>query len=124
VTEISLSKASQDASVVVVVAGDLDFVTITQFDAFMAQARADSDQVILDMSGVDFIDTSALAVVVRHWRELSDRNGTLRLAGARYDYTRALWITGLAEWLPMYDNVADALAAARDLSPGTGFGAF
>lgn len=108
-TELSLSKASHGRSVIVAVSGDLDYVTVTQFSDFIMQARADSDHVILDLSAVDFMDTSALAVVVRHWRELTDSNGKLLLAGARYDYTRALWLTGLAEWLPMYDSVADAL---------------
>jgi hypothetical protein len=35
------------------------------------------------------------------------------LAGARYRYTKALWITGLADRLPMYDSVDEALTAAR-----------
>ncbi len=41
------------------------------------------------------------------------------LAGARYRYTKALWITGLAERLPMYDTVGEAIAALA----GTGSGA-
>jgi hypothetical protein len=36
----------------------------------------------------------------------------LLLAGARYRYTKALWITGLADRLPMYADVGEALAAA------------
>jgi hypothetical protein len=35
----------------------------------------------------------------------------LALAGARYRHTKTLWITGLAERLPMYDTVDDAIAA-------------
>jgi anti-sigma B factor antagonist len=38
--------------------------------------------------------------------------GTLALAGARYRYTKALWITGLADRLPLYDTVDLALSAA------------
>jgi hypothetical protein len=45
--------------------------------------------------------------------------GTFRLAGARYRYVKALWITGLADRLPMYDTVDEALA---DDGPGTGSG--
>ena len=40
------------------------------------------------------------------------------VAGARYRYTKALWITGLADRLPMYDSVADALAPAGDNPAG------
>ena len=42
------------------------------------------------------------------------------LAGARYRYVKALWITGLADRLPMYDTVDEALAAARTVSPEPG----
>jgi hypothetical protein len=62
---------------------------------------------------VDFMDTTALAVIVGHWRRQVEAGGLFFLAGARYRYTKALWITGLADRLPMYDTVDDALAAAQ-----------
>jgi len=65
------------------------------------------------MSGVDFMDTTALAVIVGHWRRQVAADGLFLLAGARYRYVKALWITGLADRLPMYDTVDEALAAAR-----------
>jgi len=37
--------------------------------------------------------------------------GSLALAGARFQYTRTLWITGLADRIPMYDTVEQAIAA-------------
>ena len=39
--------------------------------------------------------------------------GLFFLAGARYRYTKALWITGLADRLPMYDTVDEALTPPR-----------
>ena len=68
---------------------------------------------ILDLSGVDFMDTTALAVIVSHWRRQVEADGMFLLAGARYRYTKALWITGLADRLPMYDNLDEALTATR-----------
>ncbi len=32
------------------------------------------------------------------------------LAGARYRYTKTLWITGLADRLPLYESVDEAIA--------------
>ena len=65
------------------------------------------------------MDTTALAVIVGHWRRQVASGGELLLAGARYRYTKALWITGLADRLPMYGDVGEALAAARP-EPGAG----
>ena len=84
-----------------------------QFDDYLSEASADRDRVVLDMSAVDFMDTTALAVIVGHWRRQEEAGGKFLLAGARYRYTKALWITGLADRLPMYDTVAEALAAAQ-----------
>ena len=107
------------ASVVVSVQGELDVTSSQRFDDCLSDAAALSDQVILDMSEVDFMDTTALAVIVAHWRRQVDEGGRFVLAGARYRYTKALWITGLADRLPMYDTPAEALAALA----GTGSGA-
>jgi anti-sigma B factor antagonist len=111
--ELRFSMEPHDAGVVVAVSGELDIVTSQQFDDYLSQASADRDLVVLDMSSVDFMDTSALAVIVSHWRRHVEAGGMFLLAGARYRYTKALWITGLADRLPMYGDVAEALAAAR-----------
>jgi len=108
------------ASVVASVRGELDVVSSQRFDDFLSEAAATSDRVILDLSGVDFMDTTALAVIVGHWRRLVETSGLFFLAGARYRYVKALWITGLADRLPMYDTVDEALAAARTVPPEPG----
>jgi anti-anti-sigma factor len=99
------------ASVVVSVQGELDVVSSQRFDDCLTEAAATSDRIILDLSRVDFMDTTALAVIVGHWRRQVAADGLFFLAGARYRYVKALWITGLADRLPMYDTVAEALAA-------------
>ncbi len=111
--ELRFSMEPHDAGVVVAVSGELDIVNSQQFDDYLSNASAGRDLVVLDMSAVDFMDTSALAVIVGHWRRQEEAGGKFLLAGARYRYTKALWITGLADRLPMYDDVAEALAAAQ-----------
>jgi anti-anti-sigma factor len=113
VAEPRFSMESHGASVVVSVQGELDITSSQRFDDCLSEAAAASDQVILDMSAVDFMDTTALAVIVTHWRRQTEEGGVFLLAGARYRYIKALWITGLADRLPMYDTVDEALAAAQ-----------
>ena len=117
--ELRLSIESGDGYAVVTVGGELDVVCSQRFDDCLTEASGGSDRVILDLSGVDFMDTTALAVIVGHWRRQVAAGGMLLLAGARYRYTKALWITGLADRLPMYADVGEALAAARP-EPGAG----
>ena len=117
--ELRFSIEPRGASVVVSVQGELDVTSSQRFDDCLSEAAALSDRVILDMSEVDFMDTTALAVIVAHWRRAADEGGRFLLAGARYRCTKALWITGLADRLPMYDTVEEALATLS----GTGSGA-
>jgi len=111
VAELSFSVEPRGASVVVSVRGELDITSSPRFDECLSEAGTRGDRVVLDMSGVDFMDTTALAVIVGHWRRLAAAGRMFSLAGARYRYTKALWITGLADRLPMYDTVDEALAA-------------
>jgi anti-sigma B factor antagonist len=113
VDQVRLSAQRQDGIVVIAVAGELDVVTSSQFADYLAQVGSEQDSVIIDLSDVDFLDTSALAVIIGHWKRLSVRGGTLALAGARYQFTRTLWITGLADRLPMFTTAAEAVHALR-----------
>jgi anti-sigma B factor antagonist len=104
-----LSAQSRGDSMVITIRGDLDIVTSPQLDTCLSQAESEHDRIILDLSAVDFLDTSALAVIVGHWKKVEAAGGMLALAGARYRYTKTLWITGLADKLTLYETVDQGL---------------
>jgi anti-sigma B factor antagonist len=112
VAEPRFSIEPHGASVVVAVHGELDVTSSQRLDDSLSEGGPGVGRVILDLSGVDFMDTTALAVIISHWRRHVESGGMFLIAGARYRYTKALWITGLADRLPMYDSVDEALAAA------------
>lgn len=111
--EFELSSEQRDDTAVVRLIGDLDIVTSRQLDDTLTASRRTLDRVVLDLSAVDFMDTSSLAVIVSHWKGLAASGGLLALAGARFQYTRTLWITGLADRIPMYDTVDHAIDGQR-----------
>jgi len=114
-----LSWQAQDGVCVVKPVGDLDIVTSRQLDDGLAQVRKTHKQIVLDLSAVDFMDTSSLAVIVGHWKSAEEAGGSLALAGARYQSTKSLWITGLADRIPLYKTLELAIKAARELAhPG------
>jgi anti-sigma B factor antagonist len=108
---IRISSERRDGFAVVAVSGELDIVTSRRFDERLAEVRREDARIIIDLSAVDFMDTGSLAVIVGHWKQVTAAGGTLALVGARYRYTKTLWITGLADRLPMYDSVDAAVAA-------------
>jgi anti-sigma B factor antagonist len=110
--EFRLSSETRDGVAVVKVHGYLDLTSCGELDELLADTRRQRSRIILDLAGVRFMDTSSLAVIVAHWRKLEGRGGRLLLAGAQQRYIRALWITGLASRMSLYDDVETALAAA------------
>ncbi len=111
VEDFTLSSKARDGAMVISISGDLDIATCGQLDDALTQARRNHDLIVIDMSAVEFMDTRSLAVIVSHWKAVSESGGSLSLAGARYQYTKTLWITGLATRIPMYDSIELAIAA-------------
>jgi len=110
----SLSAAVRGDTMIITIGGDLDIVTSPQLDECLTQAEAHHSRIILDFGEVTFLDTSALAVIVGHWKKAESSGGTLALANARYRYTKTLWITGLADKLNLYDSVDEGVAALAE----------
>lgn len=117
--EPRLSSESRDGVVIVKAGGYLDVMTRDELDGRLADARRQQNWVILDLTDVRFLDTSTVAVIVSHWKKLEARGGTLMLAGAQQRYIRALWITGLASKMSLYDDVETAIAAAGSARTAT-----
>jgi anti-sigma B factor antagonist len=107
----SLSAESRGDTMIIAISGDLDIVTSPELDECLTRAESDHSTIILDFGEVSFLDTSALAVIVGHWKRAEAKGGTLALANARYRYTKTLWITGLADKLTLYETVDAGLAA-------------
>jgi anti-sigma B factor antagonist len=120
VAELRLSSECRGDSLIVAIGGELDIVTSRQLDEHLTGARRKYRHIVLDLSAVEFMDTSSLAVIVGHWKRLEAAGGTLVMAGARYRYTKTLWITGLADRLTMYDSVDEAVAAEQSAESHAG----
>ncbi|MFI6598459.1 STAS domain-containing protein [Nonomuraea sp. NPDC050536] len=105
---LTLTSSATDGMTVVRVDGVLDATTREQFADFLASVGPD---LILDLSGVTFMDSRALGLIVHTWQtSLTDRK-RFALIGVDYARSKVMWITGLADRLPLYDTLDDALEA-------------
>ncbi|MGH9297850.1 MAG: STAS domain-containing protein, partial [Acidimicrobiales bacterium] len=64
----------------------------------------------LDMSGVPFIDSTCLGVLLGAMRHANGGRGGMRVASARPRVRRAIEIAALDEQLPLYATVEAAVA--------------
>lgn len=108
VAALSLTSSPVGEITVVKVDGVLDATTREQFADYLSLAGAD---LILDLAGVTFMDSRALGLIVHHWQTSLASRAKFALVGVEYSKSKVMWITGLAQRLPLYDTLDDALAA-------------
>ncbi|MFC5142074.1 STAS domain-containing protein [Actinomycetospora rhizophila] len=109
---VSASLVSPEVAVVRPV-GDVDTATASPLrTAIRAQVEAGARHVVLDLSGVEFMGSAGLALLIAEREAAISREGELRLAGVPRTAGRALSLTGLTE---LFDTYPDADAAAADL---------
>ncbi|GAA3426243.1 STAS domain-containing protein [Streptosporangium sandarakinum] len=109
---LTLTSALADGVNVIRVTGLLDATTRDQFaDYLSAEFDEHGPDMALDLAGVTFMDSRALGLIVHHWQLSTGAGGKFALIGVEYAKTKVMWITGLAQRLPLYDTIDDALAA-------------
>ncbi|MGW7052295.1 STAS domain-containing protein [Streptomyces sp. NPDC054887] len=97
---------------VMTVGGDLDFDTSTLLNHHLANQIAHGRRhLVLDLSGLDFIDSSGLNVLVKANRETRLANDHLYLVAPAPAVRRLLEITGMSAVTPTCATVEEALAA-------------
>jgi anti-sigma B factor antagonist len=97
---------------VVVAHGELDAFTASALsDAFAEGASEGDDHVVIDLSRVSFMDSTALGLVVRAVNEITDRGGDVRLVLPLENARRIFEITTLDRVLPVEPSRAEALRA-------------
>ncbi|MGI8329182.1 STAS domain-containing protein [Actinomadura scrupuli] len=107
---LELSTADRDGHVIVTVKGEINVLTQRHLDVYLSDVCQTGSQVVVDLSGLTFLDASGLSVLLRFWKELNRDGGSLTLAGARYGSARILWTTGLDKRLSLTTDIDQAIA--------------
>jgi anti-sigma B factor antagonist len=101
-----------DGSTVVRLAGELDLYNAqTVREALLACCEEAPDRLIVDLSDVKFIDSTALGVLIEARTRMQNRRGFL-LASPGLETRRALEISGLDRHFSVHDSLDAARAAA------------
>jgi anti-sigma B factor antagonist len=92
--------------------GEIDMDTVAELRLNLRAAQAEgASEIVLDLEKVTFIDSIGLSELADTARRLRTAGGWLRVASQRPNFRRLLDITGLVRFVPIYDDVASALAA-------------
>ncbi|MDH2428468.1 STAS domain-containing protein [Sphaerisporangium sp. TRM90804] len=111
---LTLTSRVEEGVPVVWVSGILDATTRQQFTDRLAEiADEHGADLVLDLAGVTFMDSRALGLIVHHWQRTMASDGHFALVGVKYSNSRVMWVTGLAQRLPLYDTLEEALASFK-----------
>ena len=113
--DVRLSVRPGRDCMVVEVAGDLDMATSPQLrEGLQRVLDAGTRNVVVDLAGVGFMDSSALGAVVVMFKAARERGGRLCLAAVQPPVRGLLAATSVDQAIGVYDTV---LAAEASMPP-------
>ncbi|CAM5711211.1 STAS domain-containing protein [Streptomyces fumanus] len=99
---------------VIALSGEFDIAAAPAVRARALELIADGHpDLIADLSGVTFCDSSGLGALIGIWRCAKDADGSLTLAAIPDRLGRLLSVTGMDTFLPDHPSAEAALAARR-----------
>ena len=94
----------------VTVEGHLDLDTATEFQAHLAnQLHHGRRHFLIDLSGVPFMDSSGMNIILRVYQEARDLPGSVHVINPRPAVRRVLELTGVSITVPISEKADDAL---------------
>ncbi len=108
---LSINTETAGEGTVVHVDGDLDVYTAPRLKEALDEARTGEGSLVLDLSEVKFMDSTALGVLVGAQQTSQSNGGDLRLVVSDPSLLKIFHITGLDGVFSIYPQLEDALSA-------------
>lgn len=111
--DLLLSCSNDGAVTVVDASGDIDALSAPALqERLEMHLAAGQRHLVVDLSGVGFMDSTGLGILVGALRLARLHHGTLRIVGAGERVRRIMAITGLDEVFDVASSRMEAIAAA------------
>lgn len=107
-----VSRAVRDGIPVLTVRGEIDVSTAPELrERLLEVAENGAPVVVVDLSDVSFVDSTALGVLVSGVKRFRSEGGDLRLVVTQPHISKVLEITGLNDVFAIYATADDAVGA-------------
>ena len=109
--DLQVQTRQEGSAAVIAAVGEVDVFTAPGLDAAIeAELEAGHTQLVVDLTGVTFLDSTGLGVLVKGLKGAREAAGTLRLVVTSERIRKIFDITGLDASMPLFDTVDDAVA--------------
>jgi anti-sigma B factor antagonist len=118
--ELSVTSRQEGDRTVISVSGEIDVYTAPSLRERLNELVASGHyNLVVDMEGVEFLDSTGLGVLVGGLKRVRSHDGTLRLVCAQEKILKVFRITGLTKVFPIHATLAEALAATSAAPDGS-----
>lgn len=100
-----------DDVVKVVLAGRLDVAGAEMIDMRFSVLAAANRRVMVDMSGVGFLASIGIRTLLIGAKTIQRRGGRMVLLRPVHEVEKVLWVSGVAELMPIFQDQNEAVAA-------------
>ncbi|SDS17691.1 anti-sigma B factor antagonist [Actinopolymorpha singaporensis] len=108
--DLSLSNRAAGDHIVVEVGGEIDVYTAPRLREHVVDlVEAGHYHLVIDMEGVDFLDSTGLGVLVGGLKRVRSHEGSLQIVCTQERLLKIFRITGLTKVFPIHDTVAEAV---------------
>lgn len=108
---LEVSTADDTGWTILAVTGEIDISTAATFEDALHSAMESSKQVVVDLSGVRFMDSTGLGILMRAHKRQDDVGAALRLAAPSDRVVRILDVTQLGNVFAVYPSVDASIGA-------------
>lgn len=113
--DLTLDNGAVGERMVVAVGGEIDVYTAPKLrDRLVELINSGHYHLVINLEGVDFLDSTGLGVLVGALKRVRSHQGSLRLVCTQERLLKIFRITGLAKVFPIYSTVEDAVAPDAD----------
>jgi anti-sigma B factor antagonist len=110
--DLSLQTREVDSRTIVEVGGEIDVYTAPKLrDKITELVGEGHHDLVIDMEGVDFLDSTGLGVLVGGLKKVRAYDGSMELICSQDRLLKIFRITGLAKVFTIHDSEAEALGA-------------
>ncbi|MBG0814261.1 STAS domain-containing protein [Planomonospora sp. ID82291] len=113
--ELKVSTRSHGGHTIVTIVGEIDLYTAPRLQSELDRLLDESTAtfMVVDMSGVEFCDSTGMNVLLSAFKRLREQGGALEMAGPRPAVRKILQVTGLDSVFTVHEAVPEGLLAAE-----------
>ena len=107
---MTISETREDGAVIVAPAGRIDSTTFSQLEQHLTALAAEGQhRVVIDFSGVDYISSAGLRVMLSLAKRIKDAKGRVALCGMNDSVRQVFQLAGFLALFDVHGPRADAV---------------